>query len=814
MTNQPHTPRSRFLAHAAAGLLTLVATGAFSAEDAGAEEAGAEEAGTTAVFRVYDSGPAVRALLGREFAHVKVDAKHGDLIVEANAAQRAILEQAGLKPRMDMELSARVGLADLALSKSIPGFACYRTVSETNALITNLVAANPNLATVIDIGDSWRKSTPTAQEPGFDLRVLKLTNSAIAGPKPRMFVMSGLHAREYTPVEVNATFAEWLLNNYQTDATARWLLDYNEFHLLLQANPDGRIIAESGQSQRKNRRDHGGCSGVLDGVDLNRNFQIDWTGSGSSTSLCNETYRGTAVLSEPESTAVNSYIASIFPDTRPGALSDYTQAAAADTQGLYLDVHSYSEVVLWPWGFPGSTTAPNNAPLRTLGRRFAFFNSYSPEQSNTIPASGASDDNAYGSLGVPAYTFELGDDFFQDCATFTGSIQPGNLAAFQYGARILSKPYQMPSGPDALNVRVQGPSIVFPGESVMVLATIDDTRFNQSNGTETTQNISSARVYVDQLPWAAGAIGQTMLAADGSFNQTSEGVSLNLPSTGLSLGQHLLLVQGTDASTIAGPPGAAFLTISDPASVGQLQGTVTSFVSGTPLEATLTLGAEAVVSGVNGGYTHRKTPGVYSLLVSKPGYLDEAATGISLTAGQITTRDIAMYPTCAAFADDAETVQPAWTASGTWARASQTGPTGAATMVWSDSPAGNYGDNANMSLTSGVLSYAGLDGVRLAFDHRCNTEATFDFGRVEVSTNGGTNWTQVFQCDGANGWRHEQIELPTIANQANVRFRFRFTSDTGQVADGWQLDNIRIESAGPACRATQLATNLFANDFE
>lgn len=773
----------------------------------------AQASSETAVFRVTDASPSVRALLGREFAHVMVDRKHGDLIVEANESQLAMLQQAGLKPRIDVALSARANQPIWSQGKAIPGFSCYRTVTETNALIDTLVAANPTLATVVDIGDSWRKSSPTGQEPGFDLRVLKLTNSAIAGPKPKMFVMSGLHAREYTPVEVNTQFAEWLLNNYQTDATARWLLDYNEFHLLLQTNPDGRIIAESGQSQRKNRRDHGSCTGTGDGIDLNRNFQIDWTGSGNSTSLCNETYRGTAVLSEPESTAVNSYIASLFPDTRPGALNDYSQAAAADTQGLYLDVHSFSQVVLWPWGFPGSSTAPNVAPLRALGRRFAFFNGYSPEQSNSIPASGASDDNAYGSLGVPAYTFELGTAFFQDCATFTGSILPGNLAAFQYGARILNKPYQMPSGPDALNVRLQGPSIVFPGETVIVLANIDDTRFNQSNGTETTQNITAASLYLDQLPWAAGAIGQNMSALDGSFNQTTETVSLSLPTTGLSLGQHLLMVQGTDAGGVAGPPGAAFLTLTDPASVGQLQGSVTAFSSGLPLSASVALGSDTTTSDGTGAYTHRKLPGSYSLLVSKSGYLDEAATGISLAAGQTSTRNVVLYPTCAAFADDVETVQAAWTTTGTWARASQTGPSGTTTMVWSDSPAGNYGNSVNMSLTSGVRNFTALDGIRLEFDHRCNTEAGFDFGDVEISTD-GSNWTRVFRCEGSNGWRHERIELPTLANQANARFRFRFSSDTSQVADGWQIDNIRIESAGAACRASYQTPQVFSNDFE
>ncbi len=771
-------------------------------------------AADAAMFRVPDRDVATRALIGRLFDHAHHDRKTGEWVVEANSEQLALLQKAGLAPKYDMELTARVNTWDLGGAKAIPGFSCYRTVVETNALIDSLVAANPTLATSVDIGDSWRKSSPTGAEPGFDLRVLKLTNSAIAGPKPKMFVMSGLHAREYTPVEVNTRFAEWLVGNYQTDATARWLLDHNEFHLLLQANPDGRIIAETGQSQRKNRRDLGACSGTGDGIDLNRNFQIDWGGSGASGSQCNETYRGPSTLSEPESNAVNAYIATLFPDTRPGAINDYNQSAAVDSQGLYLDVHSFSEVVLWPWGFPGSSPAPNNTPLRTLGRRMAWASGYTPEQSNTIPASGASDDNAYGVLGVAAYTFELGSEFFQDCTTFTNSILPTNLEAFKYGARILNRPYILPGGPDARDVQVAGSSIVFPGETVTLQALVDDTRFNQSNGTETTHNITSANLFVGQLPWTLGATATPMQAADGSFNQAIETVRVPFNTTGLAFGDQLVYVQGIDASGTAGPPGAAFVRITDPATVGQLTGLVTATGTNAPLVANLTLGSETIASGNDGAYTHRRLPGTYTLSASKVGYLDESFPGLQLVANQTANQNVVLLPTCNAQLDDAEAAPAAgWTAGGTWARASMVGPTGATTMVWSDSPAGNYGNSANMSLTTAAIDFTGLNGVRIEFDHRCNTEATFDFGDVEISTN-GTNWTRVFRCDGTNGWRHERIELPALDNSATARVRFRFSSDTSQVFDGWQIDNIRIESAGSSCRASYSATGIFDNGFE
>ncbi len=99
---------------------------------------------------------------------------------------------------------------------------------------------------------------------------------------------------------------------------------------------------------------------------------------------------------------------SIFPDQRADPL---TAAAPVDATGVYLDVHSYSELVLWPWGFT-STVAPNGPALQTLGRKFAYFNNYTPDQAiGLYPTDGTTDDFGYGDLGVAAYTFELGTDF-------------------------------------------------------------------------------------------------------------------------------------------------------------------------------------------------------------------------------------------------------------------------------------------------------------------------------------------------------------------------------------------------------------------
>ena len=85
-------------------------------------------------------------------------------------------------------------------------------------------------------------------------------------------------------MELVLRFAEELVDAYDTDADARWLLDHHELHLMLAVNPDGRKRAEVGLSWRKNHNtDHCPSARPGLGVDLNRNFGFQWGGAGGSS---------------------------------------------------------------------------------------------------------------------------------------------------------------------------------------------------------------------------------------------------------------------------------------------------------------------------------------------------------------------------------------------------------------------------------------------------------------------------------------------------------------------------------------------------
>jgi carboxypeptidase T len=467
-----------------------------------------------------------------------------------------------LRNQQTTTVDARTGLAAAAVATTIPGYACYETVEETFNQAQAFATSKPNLASWIDVGDSWEKSVALG---GYDIKVLKLTNSAIAGPKPKLFVNSAIHAREYTTAPMNLEFARWLVNGYGVNADATWILDHHEVHLMLQTNPDGRKRAETGLSWRKNTNQaYCGATSNTRGADLNRNFSFTFNatgGVGSSSNTCDLTYRGTSAASEPETQAIEAYVRSLWPDQRGLNQGD---AALRTNSGIHIDLHSYSQLVLWPWGTT-STPTGNGADLQTLGRKLAFFNGYTPQQSiGLYPTDGTSDAVSYGELGVAAFTIEMGTSFFQSCTSYNNTIKPSNLNALIYAAKVVRTPYITPTGPDVSVLALSGTASttgVQVGTNVTLTGTAVSTRYSAANGTQTTQNIAGAEYYIDTPPWVAGAVPVVLAATDGSFNTKSEAIKGVISTASLSFGKHTVYVRSKDVADNWGPFTAAFLQV-------------------------------------------------------------------------------------------------------------------------------------------------------------------------------------------------------------------------------------------------------------
>jgi carboxypeptidase T len=733
--------------------------------------------------------------LARSLDIWSVDEASHTLIAQLTPLQRELLLAEGRQVVIIDELTAALSHPHQALSgqtTGIPGYPCYRTVEETYASLEQIAQQHPDLARWIDIGDSWDKIT-AGGPAGYDLRVLQLTNHKIPNPKPVFFLMGAIHAREYVTAELATRFAEYLVNAYGNDPDITWLLDYSEVQILPVANPDGRKLAETGWLWRKNTDNRDGCSVAnAYGIDLNRNYDFKWGGAGASPEPCNEVYLGRSAASEPETQALQAYLTALYPDRRGPLDGD---AAPADTSGLLISLHSYGQLVLWPWGWT-SAPAPNAAQFQTLGRKFAFFNHAIPEQADALYAtSGTTDEWLYGQLGSAAYTFEIGNAFFQTCNTFETSLYPDNLQALLYGLKATRRPYQAPAGPDTLNINLST-NVVTSGEVISFTVTADDTRYS---GGEASQSIAGARFSVDAPSWYSTTQTVPLQAADGVLDRPIEKLQGSLDTGMLSSGRHLLFIESQDSAGNWGAPSAQFFYLLDPTNNPHLEGRVRSAVDNQPLAATIQAGPFKTQSDpTTGYYTMTVLSGDYSISASAAGFLTAEAGKLSIGPNGSYGQDFTLYPLCTLLNNDVESGLPGWTTQGGWGISQEQAHS--PTHAWTDSPGGFYPDNQDASLTSPVLQLSGLGGVQLSFWQRYDTEANYDFARVEYSIDGGSTWNGAAMFSGqSTGWAQVNLPIPALDGQTQARIRFRLTSDSGVNADGWYVDDIHLSAGGSSC---------------
>jgi hypothetical protein len=128
--------------------------------------------------------------------------------------------------------------------------------------------------------------------------------------------------------------------------------------------------------------------------------------------------------------------------------------------------------------------------------------------------------------------------------------------------------------------------------------------------------------------------------------------------------------------------------------------------------------------------------------------------------------------------------------------------------VWATRLAGRYSDNTVSDLTGPVWDLAGWDRAALEFWHRYDTEAGYDGGQIQASTDGGQTWrilvprggypqTQLPVFDGpgytgsSGGWVWVEVALDAYLGRS-VQVRWRLASDPYVNDEGWALDDIRL----------------------
>jgi hypothetical protein len=452
---------------------------------------------------------------------------HDGLYVKANPGQLAKLRRLGYKVE-------QLGVGILANPSVDPG---YTDFNEMVAEVDRIVAAFPALASKQVVGTSHE---------GKNLVVLKISdNVATDEDEPEMLFTANQHAREHLTVEMALFLANMFTSEYATDPQIKKIVDTREIWIAPMVNPDGVMFDMSPgplyKNWRKNRQPNPGTSSV--GTDLNRNWAYKWDCCGGASDFKGEdTYHGATPTSAPETKKLTDFVLG----RRVGGVQQIK---------VHLDIHTFSELVLWPFGYTVSTvvtgmTAEEYDTHKAIGTEMALSNGYWPTQASGLYiADGVISDWMWGDQKIVSFTYEM---FPKQSQTPPGFYPPASVI-----------PAQTLRNRDAV-IRLAGyadcPYRAIGKEHLFCRATDD---YIITDGTATVAQGSSTTIPIQAIK-SAGADQTVTLSSSGA----PAGVTVGFPPTIQTDGTfHSVSISASGSTT----PGAYTIVLTGTGSLGTVR---------------------------------------------------------------------------------------------------------------------------------------------------------------------------------------------------------------------------------------------------
>lgn len=195
-------------------------------------------------------------------------------------------------------LPARGGDVKARVEAYLPDYSFYHNITQTQRHVDAFLSRHGGLVHLYDTFVS-REGRPIAvlklEDPSKSPQALKR--------KLRVLLSYGEHAREFITVESCFALLQMVVDGCAAARDespeshfAHTLMEHFEVFMVPMLNPDGRAIVEA--------QDNYCWRGTAAGVDLNRNFDWEFGGPGSSSDPMDEEYRGKKAFSEPECNAL------------------------------------------------------------------------------------------------------------------------------------------------------------------------------------------------------------------------------------------------------------------------------------------------------------------------------------------------------------------------------------------------------------------------------------------------------------------------------------------------------------------------------
>ncbi len=228
-----------------------------------------------------------------------------------------------------------------------------------------------------DHPDKVRLATVGTTRAGLDIWMLEIADfdnkeRIPLADREVVYIDGGTHSNEYSGVYFVLEWAQFLLDEYDSNETAKWIVDNRHTYIVPMVNPDGSHVF--------------GRLNAL-GVNINRNFPATW---GTTEELPPFNYAGPYPESEPETQTIGSLFSTLRPD----------YAAS---------IHCCGNLWLYPYGAE-HLGDPHDHEMLAATCDIVFpdvRDACGPIWSTIYPASGSTIDEAYERAGSSAWGFEM-----------------------------------------------------------------------------------------------------------------------------------------------------------------------------------------------------------------------------------------------------------------------------------------------------------------------------------------------------------------------------------------------------------------------
>ena len=638
----------------------------------------------------------------------------------------------------------------------LPDF--YHDYDETIAVLDSLRQVAPDIMKIDTLGYSQQDSIP--------IIIVKMSDPVEDDRDvPRLIFVGEGHAEENLGVEIIIYYLRDLVDNRLLFQNRLRLLQ-TEMYFIPTLNPEGFMVIFGQGAQvtapdvtyRKNKRDNIGDGffryavgegGDTSGVDFNRNFDMNWihgdTLFQAGHTEFNDYYRGPAPFSESENAALKA-----LAEEKHFCLGIvYHQSRST----------LFSEKVIYPWNWGESEKLPPDHDVINdigieLSQKMQQQGSGQPYEPNLAQGRyGNSHDWFYAAMGCFQYTVETSD------------IQPASQAVME--------------------------EIVWDNIDGMIFL-IDRAR----GYSEIEQRAKLTGIVTDSLTGLPLESRVEIIGRTGGLLQPrmtdpvfgryrryllhgTYGIEVSKPGYATKIIDNISVTQtGAKTQNVELVPLPGY----------EVCGTITDVANGTPLSATVYFIGDwcDTLYAPDGMFAAELPRGEYTMRVDADDYVslfEQIGVYTNLTL------DRELSPGILIFHDDFEIPGLAnWETTGEPTWDIEIDSLGGASLA--DSPGELYGSDIFTSIDT-EIDLAGMMTAHLSLIQKYYIEPDYDFGYIEVSTD-GQDWETLEVCDGyETDWHEARYDLTPYCG-GDFHMRFALATD-GTLGDpGWNIDDVMI----------------------